>query len=294
AGDRSALDAILTSWLPEARSEFELRRKQAAYRAMSQLKGASVDLLLATVFVHPSKTSDELLDLVWIIGLLGLQRLRPGAAIKFATRRVSVEKSTGQPRHPLTLDGTPVEDFSKLLLEEFSSTREGIDVRTVGDATHYSLAGERFGPASAIDLVFGEANVNELPRYVDKPRKRFVFAEISTPAKQLVFDAFVHRSLTPGDPELMIYDTAFEGIASANDPARDIDRMDLSEAVTPLGEGLQRTRTAAIPFYSSLLEGVCTKLNWQSDEFKGWRSRIDYPIYGSQVVMAWDALVKKA
>ncbi len=34
-GDRIGFDAILAAWLPEARAEFELRRKQAAFRALS-------------------------------------------------------------------------------------------------------------------------------------------------------------------------------------------------------------------------------------------------------------------
>ena len=38
-GDRSQLDAILSSWVPEARTEFELRRKQAIFKAQSQLQG---------------------------------------------------------------------------------------------------------------------------------------------------------------------------------------------------------------------------------------------------------------
>ena len=75
-GDRSSLDTIISAWLPDARSEFELRRKQSLYKSMSQLKGASVDTTLATAFLHPSKTPGRI-DLVWVFGLLGVRRLRP-------------------------------------------------------------------------------------------------------------------------------------------------------------------------------------------------------------------------
>jgi hypothetical protein len=295
AGDRSALDAMLAGWLPEARGEFELRRKQAAYRAMSQLKGASTDVLVATVFVAPSKDDPNLLDLVWVMGLLGLQRLRPGAVIKFATRRVATDKQTGLPRRPCALDGTPVDDFQGLRLDEFSSQPPAsLTIHRVGEVMHYALDQGPFGPASATDLVFGEANFRELPRYVpaENPRKRFVFAEVSTPAKRLIFDAFLDRSLRPGTPTLNIYDTAFDGIANVNDPARDIDRMDLSESVQSLGEGIGRVRAAEVPWYGSLLETVCQKLRWSGADLVGWRTSIDYPIYGSQVVMSWDAPVR--
>lgn len=295
AGDRSALDAMLAGWLPEARGEFELRRKQAAYRAMSQLKGASTDVLVATVFVAPSKDSDELLDLVWVMGLLGLQRLRPGAVIKFATRRLATDKVTGLPRHPCALDGTPVDGFEGLRLDEFSSKPPAsLTIHRVAEVMHYALEQGAFGPSSATDLVFGEANFGELPRYVpaENPRKRFVFAEVSTPAKKLIFDAFVHRDLRPATPTLCIYDTAFDGIANVNDAARDIDRMDLSESVQSLGEGIGRVRAAEVPWYGELLETVCQKLSWNGADLMGWRTSIEYPIYGSQVVMSWDALVR--
>ncbi|MHC4948947.1 MAG: hypothetical protein ACYTG1_11905, partial [Planctomycetota bacterium] len=71
AGDRSSLDSILSAWLPEARRAFELRRKQAAFKALSQLKGVMADTNLATVLLHPSD-DDAHLDIVWVTGLLGL------------------------------------------------------------------------------------------------------------------------------------------------------------------------------------------------------------------------------
>jgi hypothetical protein len=39
AGDRSALDTLISGWLLEARSVFDLRRKQSEFRATSQLLG---------------------------------------------------------------------------------------------------------------------------------------------------------------------------------------------------------------------------------------------------------------
>ena len=72
-GDRSSLDAMLSSWLPQVRHEFELRRKQAAFKALSQLKGVSVRKNFGTVLLHPSEEGHRI-DVVWIVGLLGIQR----------------------------------------------------------------------------------------------------------------------------------------------------------------------------------------------------------------------------
>jgi hypothetical protein len=290
AGDRSALDAILSAWLPEARAEFELRRKQAAFRALSQLKGQAAETFLSSVFIHPSDDGERL-DVVWIMALMGLQRLRPGSAIKFATRRIAGDRA---PRKPCTLDGVPVEGYDGLRLDEFSSNPPAqLQVHRVGEVVHYTLADGAFGPRSATDLVFAEVNFGELPRYVpaEQKRKRYVFAEVSSPSKLLVFDALVHEDVFSGtDPQLHIYDTAFEGIANVNDPSRDIDRLDLIESIQPLGRGISKFRVAEVPWYSDLLRTVCSKLNWNGDAFRAFRCRIDYPIYGSQVAMAFDTI----
>lgn len=287
-GDRSSLDAIVSAWVPEARKEFELRRKQSAFKALSQLKGTQADTLMASVFLHPTQDGRHL-DVVWINGLFGLHRLRPGAGVKFATRLMDSQKGG---RAPCTLDGQRVESQAELMLAEFcSSPTPQLDVHQAGDAVLYTLRDNGFGPRSATDVVFAEANRGEVARYA-KPgvtRKTYVFAEVSTPSQVLQFDAFVHEDLFAGsDPSLRIYDTSFEGVADINDPTRNLDQLDLMESIESLGTGVSRCRSADISRYADLLRMVCDKLSWDSRTFRGFRCRIDYPIYGTQVAMAWD------
>ena len=287
AGDRSALDAIISSWLPEARAEFELRRKQSAFKAMSQLKGATADVSLATVMLHPSADGTHL-DVVWVSGLLGLHRLRPGASVKFATRRLA---GGDQPRKPMTLDGQSVDDLEGVRLDKYcSSPPPRLDIVRAGEVMHYTLAGEAFGPRSAVDLVFAEVNRDEMPRYVPKGsgRKGYVFAEVSTPVKTLHFDVLVHSDVYPrSEPNLYIYDTSLDGVANINDPARDIDRLDLLESIQNLGTGPSRWRSADVPDYATLIREVCERLRWDAMAFRGYRCRVAYPSYGSQIAMAF-------
>ncbi len=289
AGDRSALDAIISAWLPEARAEFELRRKQSAFRAVSQLKGAAADVSFGTAILHPAADGAHI-DIVWLFGLLGLRRLRPGSTVKFATRRLA---NGDNPRRPMTLDGVPVEGLDGLRLDEFSSVPSApLNVHQVGDVVQYTLADVGFGPSSATDLVFAEVNLGELPGLppVGAVRKsRYVFAEVTVPAKVLIFDALVDDRIATADPNLYLYDTSFDGVADPNNPARDIDRLDLRETVTPLGRGITKFRTTEVPRYLDLLRHTCDKLAWDGTRFRAYRCRIDYPLYGSQVVMTFDA-----
>jgi len=101
----------------------------------------------------------------------------------------------------------------------------------------------------------------------------------------MLLDVLVHRDLFPaGSPELRIYDTALEGVADANDPARDADRFDLDERITtPLS-----WRAARAPRHADVLAHVFGRLGWDEKAMRLYRCEIDYPIYGSQVAMLFE------
>jgi hypothetical protein len=133
-GDRSLLDAMLSAWVPEARREFELRRKQAAFKAMSQLKGVQADVLGATVLLAPSADGEHV-DVVWLNQLHGLHRVRPGVTVKLSSRRLTKGPTARQPK---TLAGADITPDTSPLVEEFcSSPRPHLDVRQVGETVFY-------------------------------------------------------------------------------------------------------------------------------------------------------------
>lgn len=285
-GDRSSLAAVLSAWLPEARREFELRRKQSAFKAMSQLKGCMAEVNVSTVILAPA-ADPQRLDVFWLFGEFGIQRLRPNVTVKFTTRRL-VDPST--PRHPMTLAGAPVENLNGLRLDQFAVNSPGVlEVHRSSEMVQYMLGDNGFGPRSAVDVVFAEANRSELPRTLSDPKRRtYVFAEVVTPLKLLIFDLLVHRDLEfAGEPELLIYDTVLDGIASANDRNRDFDLLDMQETIQPLGPGLARLRTADVPHYVELMRHVCAAAGLDPEALRTYRTRIEYPIYGSQVTMAF-------
>jgi hypothetical protein len=112
--------------------------------------------------------------------------------------------------------------------------------------------------------------------------------DVTTPAKRLQFDVFVHADVYPGaEPELRVYDTAGAGPADVNDPARDIDLLDVAETIRPLGRGLAGLRSPDVPCGPELAACVHERMGWDAGAFRGWRVRVDYPIYGSQVCMAF-------
>ena len=51
------LEAVLSDWVHESRSTFELRHKAAAFKAMSALRGVRADMTLNCGIVHPAAGS---------------------------------------------------------------------------------------------------------------------------------------------------------------------------------------------------------------------------------------------
>lgn len=286
-GDRTLLEAMLSAWIPEARREFELRRKQSAFKAMSQLKGVQARTLVATVVLHPGQNGDKI-DIVWVSGMVGVHRVRPGSVVRLTSRRVN-DPSRG--RRPMTLGGTEITHPDHVVLRDFcSSPTPTFNAEIRGETVFYTLAGDAFGASASVDAMFGEVNYDEIDRYVPAGSGKlgYFFAEVVPPAEVLQFDVIVHRDLYPKqDPRLLIYDTSFEGVASPNDRGRDADRLDMLEGVEPLGEGLARARSTDVPRYSEMIRHVFDSVTWDPREFRGYRVRIDYPLYGSQVTVAF-------
>lgn len=285
AGDRSSLEAILSAWVPEARREFELRRKQAAFRAISQLKGLQANVFAETAIFTPSDDGQHI-DVVWIKSVTGLSRLRPAAVVKFTSKR-GVE-SPNQ-RMPVTLAGERVDSVQNTVVPEFcTSPTPALTAQIVGEQTHYLLEGVKLG--DSVQVMTCEVNHSEIPRFIPTSRGRRAWAssDLAIPAQRFQFDMIVHQDIFPGEhPDLRVYDTAIRGTADRNDPARDIDQFDLLESLEHLGVGLARFASSDVPKYRQMLESVCSRLNYDASKLRGYRVASDYPLYGSQYTMSF-------
>ena len=288
AGDRTSLDAIICACLPDAREKYELFNKQAVHRGMAQLKGVIADVTVNTALLHPSEDGERV-DGVWIIGSLGLRRIRPNATVHFCSHRLGPAATA---LATLTLDRQPVQDLRGLMLDPYcSSPLPPLQARRHDATVHYTLAGDAIGPQSAVNLLFAELTPSCLPRYRDTAGRRYgPGSEITTPTNILIFDVLMHEDVYPGsDPALLVYDTAVNGVADLNDSARDIDRLDVAETIQPLGRGASKWRASEVPRYVEIVRHVLDKVGWDGERLRGYRCKVQYPIYGSQLYFAFNA-----
>jgi hypothetical protein len=281
-GDRSGLDSVISAWLPEVREKLELLSKQAIFKGTAQLKGFATDVDLFTYLLHPS--SDGLgIDTANLIGLLGLRRLRPGVRVTCTMQQESPTPVTSE-----TLGGQPVTDIDGLLLRQFCSAPDlRFEVHREGVKTHYILSGDDVGPEAAVDVVMAQRRRSSQTRQ----KKCAYFCVNQTPARKGIFDVLVHEELYQQfDPQLAVYDTTVNGLCHFGDPNRALALLDVKVNIEPLGRGLARFRTLDVPNYPEMLREVCRQLQWDEQAFRGYRCAVEYPVYGSQVIVAFNRM----
>ncbi len=287
-GGRSELDAIISKSLPETRQRFELSHKQAVFKGMSHLKGISTDVAITTVLAYPTGDGTHW-DSLSIVGSVGLRRLRPGAPIHFSSAVLGPERKG---MVDSTLDGLPVdaEQASFLLTKFCTQPVPSLTAQITDDIVRYTVDGDCIGPRSCVTLYLAQLNRKlTIGNPGNTPRRKGASAEVEVPARELVFDLLIHRTLWPSlSPELIIYDTTIHGAVDMNDRSRDIDTLDLAESIQPLGVGLGQMRIAEVANYSDMLRYVCKELDWDDAAFRGYRCRVRYPPYGSQFAMVFD------
>ncbi|HWL93037.1 MAG TPA: hypothetical protein VNT79_05850 [Phycisphaerae bacterium] len=287
AGDRSALDAIISGWLPDARERVELIAKQSVFRGISQLLGTACDVQHHTAILYPSSQRKDRVDQLWISVAGGLRRVRPGLVVHYDTVH-----ATGP---MLTVAGKPVEGLDGLLLEQFcSKPLPELEVSHADGIAQYTLSGSEVGTQSAVQLVHATFLPGKQALYRsagDSPRRTKMTIGIALPSRTLIFDVLVHQSVYTGqDPNLSLYRTV--GVFHRDPSQREIDRLDVIESIQPLGAGIAKFRAAETPANQDMIRYVCARREWDVDQLRGYRCRIEYPIYGAEIVIGFDLGVR--
>jgi hypothetical protein len=287
AGDRAALDAMISSHLPSVRSRFELESKQAAFKAMSQLIGGAAELSVNTVVLHPSAQRNRH-DLMLVMGFLGLRRVRPAAAVKFHSVLVSMPC----PVQRLTLEGQATTDVDALRLDEFCSVPAPIERVELEDRVVYTLGPGPAGRQTSWDVLLAELQPHAMAVYrpPDYPGEgdAFISSEATLPVKALLFDVIAHEQCYADvTPSLRIFDTSINGMADPNDPRRSFDQLELAESIESLGDKLRDLDSTYFPRYAELIQHCLARSGWQHETFRCFRCLVEYPVYGSQMCMTF-------
>lgn len=294
AGDRAEMEAMVGAFIPEVREKKELAARQAAFKAMSQIRGVAVEADFMAVFLRPAADGSTI-DRAALSGELGLRRVRPDARIVLSSGDLS------HTDHGLrTLDGRSADGPFGALLPQFSSSPlPRVESENFGDMTYSWIAGDDVGMRSAVDIVMADQRRAAMGRYRDaggdgekgsgSRTSAGAFRVVDTPTKRMTVDIFVHRELFADTaPSLAVFNTVGRGLVRLPDsPTRDNDRLNVTDSVRPLAGGIHLARLPHIARYTDMLAHVYTTLGWDPSVFRGYRLDVEYPVYGAQYTVCF-------
>lgn len=280
-GGREVLDVALPTWLPEMREKHELVCRQQIYRGLCGLAGATADVTVVAGIRFPNADGEHA-DLALIHALFGLRRLSPGRDIPIGTLGL-IPGVTAPPGASVeNLPGSPDPAGAPVLAEFCTSPLPPIRELRLGGYRQFVLPGEEIGNRSQVDIVTGLVvrRIGPLYRAEGEPPRRTGGSQmIDVPTKAMLMDLFLNEP--PGvlrSMEVLIHRTGQRGAVDPNDPLREFDRLESTDAIQSLGRGPERFGTLEIARYPELVRAVCDRLGVDSQALTGHRCRVPYPL----------------
>lgn len=285
-GGKHALDAIASAWLPEARQKFEMANRQAACKSAGNLRGMIAEVGIHTCLLLPN-ADGQTVDRVYITGFVGLRRLRPGLPINVGSRR----------RQANAAAGTAGSRYERpVLLEQFCSAPvPSVTITEAGDYSICRVEGDEIGTAAVCDVFLSHFAPGLYPRWGNGGTLTGPNIRLDVPCERLIFDVLVHEDVWPAsEPEVRLYEILLRGPATPSDPSYDPYRLDLLESVRSLGRGITPCRVAEAPAYQDVLRYVCQERAFDPMKFRIFRCDSQYPVYGVQYYMVFEAPIRTA
>ncbi len=251
AGGRSALDAMISGWVPETRVGGENLAKQQIYKSLGFVLGYLQEVELMLQIVQPSASDPATCDVAAIVGKFELRRIRTGATILLGGGRFAGPGEKDVAIQPLARDmgaNMLVSRFCGTPVPKLHTVEQG------GTVYQYLPAGPETPVGQGFNIVFGYRGAGALPRKRDDRRREIPFtAMMRTPTRLLIHDVFVREDVGPPSlPRLTasVYrpgDTGFVGSS-----ADVIDKVDVLERVDLLGNGLAGAVSRDVPNYGAI------------------------------------------
>jgi hypothetical protein len=221
-----------------------------------------------------------------IVGLAGLQRLRPIGALP-VFRITGAQQAGGFSSEPLfrCADGSERE----YLLRECSTYPDAsVAVQSSAGKTTVELSDGPLGRIGASDLFFGSVvratmNVRRLP---DDTCHNFV-TSVSVPSENLLLDVYAHRSFEGTESlEASVHATLAQPLS--------FDEVQQQQSMLPIDAGPERMErlteipdVPALPSYRRIVARGFEELGARIEDYRLFRVALTYPPAPSAVLVRW-------
>ena len=283
-GERAQLEVVLDGLRSDGNLESSRRM---AFKGMAGVFGVQARLRLTAQILKPSAQHQNKADLALVVGLAGLQRLRPIGALPVFRSGAIIPT---EPLHPQPLfksDGTRPEEF---LLREFSSFPNAtVTAADIGGRHIVELSEGPLGRIGESDLVFGShvrdvMNLRRLPTDTSTE----VITAVSIPAESLVSDLFVHKSIDGLDTlQTSIHSTLSQPVTTIAEQRANtmlpIDCAPLLIEDLAQGYGL-----STLSNYETMMASAFAALGAKLADYRLIRVAMVHPPAPSALLVRWD------
>ncbi len=216
AGDRSTFNLMVAEASESGQAEtVVLQRRQAAYRAMSQLWGVQTDLQCITTLLGPPASDSDPYSKVVLSLQRGVRRLRADAQLTIIGFNPNMPgQSPANAAVPLVAEAAA--QFGMPILPQFSTSPLPTKIEQVDLPTGFRLfnmVGGDVGRKSSVEFAVG-AQMTDIPAEFDsagRPIYNNGFIVNRKPIALLVMDLLVHRASKPGIQPMSIIHHHQEG-----------------------------------------------------------------------------------
>lgn len=283
---KARLNAEFVETLDEISEIESLEARKSMFDAAAKVAGCFVDVQANCILSRNVPGTLTLNENAGYIGAIGY-RARPGSLPLTRSIWQSDDKRASSLSSSLSPDFLDSPDDQGSLLPQFcTQPLPSVISRTAGN-----IAVEMITPSASdgpIDVVIARrsAPIDHPSERKDKHLLRFV--RIKTPAKRLIFDVYMHRSLVSAAAFPTIGSYMWHPNITSNFSQAWQEKIPGEPRLELLGPGTSKARTDAWHRHGEVTQYVFDRLRWPAGEFVGFRSDIAYPVWGAFYVMCFD------
>jgi hypothetical protein len=282
-GDRSQLELVLDGLRADGNLE---NSRRLAFRGMSGVFGLQARLRLTVQILSPSADAPGKGDVSQIVGLSGLQRLRPIGALP-VFRISGAQQSGGVSSEPLfrSIDGSGRE----YLLRECSTYPDAsVSVQSTAGKTTVELSDGPLGRIGASDLYFGSivrGSMN-LRRQPDDSSNNFI-TSVSIPSENLLLDVYAHRSFEGTESlQASVHSTLAQPLSS-DEAQQQQSMLPIDVQPVQVEELKEVPDLQVLPGYQRIVQRSFEELNLRIEDYRLFRVALAYPPAPSAVLVRW-------
>ncbi len=277
-GDRKTLAMLMASNDGVTAGAEQERARRKLFEGACSVWGVQAQVRFVTVFVFPSRSNPDWIDVGHTTGYVGFRRLR---SIPWPLSYEGVHQKHGE---LITFEKEPLDPEAAKpgrlqIISRFCDPPDPvIDVVPGRNMRRFELAAGPVGNQGLTTCVFGTYLHRLFPRTVNDEHENVGFyVLLETPVERVMFDMFVHRDLhAKWPPETYLLDR----MTHPHEPREhgfEREVLPLTEKPFTLGPGASGAVTPHISWYPRLLEFIGERIGHSPDEFIGSRFQMAHP-----------------